>query len=100
MLREDGRSAEPPEPTVKHQLLFRLDGFRIAGVSPHQDVHHRHLFTKRERYWEREKGKEPAGGVGVTLRHMHRPSAHEVGETRGSKVCLPARYPSQKRVRP
>lgn len=43
MLREDGRSAEPPEPTVKHQLLFRLDGFRIAGVSPHQDVHHRHL---------------------------------------------------------
>lgn len=49
VLGEDGRGAKPSETAVKHQLLFRLDGLRVAGVSPHQDVHHRHLFERGER---------------------------------------------------
>lgn len=49
VLREDRRGAEPPESTVEYQLLFRLDGHCISRVSPHQDVHHRHLFTKKEK---------------------------------------------------
>lgn len=48
MLREDRRGTEPPESTVEHQFLFRLDGLCITRVSPHQEVHHRHLYTKRE----------------------------------------------------
>lgn len=48
VLREDRRDAEPPESTVEHQLLFRLDGLGMTGVSPHQDVHHRHLFAKKK----------------------------------------------------
>lgn len=48
VLREDRRGAEPPESTVEHQLLFRLDWLGITWVSPHQDVHHRHLFRKKE----------------------------------------------------
>lgn len=46
VLREDRRGPEPPKSTVKHQLLFRLDRLCVAGVSPHQKVHHRHLSTK------------------------------------------------------
>lgn len=52
VLREDRRGAEPPESTVEHQLLFRLDWVGITGVSPHQDVHHRHLFAKKRRKGE------------------------------------------------
>lgn len=97
MLREDRRGTEPPESTVEHQLLFKLDGLCITRVSPHQDMHHRHLFTKREK--GRKCQHKAAGAVGVTLRDMDRPSAHEAGETPGSKVCLPARCPSQMKVR-
>ena len=44
VLREDGRGPEPPESTVEHQLLFGFDRLSVAGVSPHQDMHHRHLW--------------------------------------------------------
>lgn len=40
-----------------------------------------------------------AGAVDVTLHDMDKPSAHVAGETPGSKVCLPARCPSQTEVR-
>lgn len=43
MLGEDRRGPEAPEAAVKHQLLFGLYGLCVAGMSPHQHVHHRHL---------------------------------------------------------
>lgn len=64
MLREDRRGAEPPESTVEHQLLFRLDRLCITRVSPHQDVHHRHLITKWEKW--RKRQHKSASAVGVT----------------------------------
>jgi len=40
---------------VEHQLLFRFDRLCIAGVSPHQEVHHGHLCTEGGIYEVRKK---------------------------------------------